>query len=250
MIKSIITLTLLFGDLVNHTVSGQTFTIRSANGKDEKIQMVTDPEKDKLTITYLKDTLFVHDIINIEKAKILSKNFLEIVYTIGGGSGLHIKRTLILSVNNKVICQSLDIMSFLHEEFIDYSKQPPTPDAPDVISHYRTTLDLAGSDSQNYKLQVKIHDEQKSKDAPRTNYKRDNETILNYDAAQQIFYSTHQRLSRYFTVYDPKTQKNVKKYMLGTFPVVKLGKNEYYYIKGEWYDRGDGGSELSKYTYK
>jgi hypothetical protein len=110
-------------------------------------------------------------------------------------------------------------------------------------------LHLTGSDKSNYKLSVNIHDEEKSKAHPKNSHNTNIRVILNFDADEYIFYSTHQQVSKYFKVFDIKTQKATKLYIKGNFPVIKLNAAIYYFIKDEWYGWGDK-NYLVKYAYK
>ncbi|HTE00980.1 MAG TPA: hypothetical protein VK668_16930 [Mucilaginibacter sp.] len=178
----------------------------------------------------------------------MSKSFLKIVYGARGGTGIHISKTLILTVNNQKLRQSLHITSLFNEEFIDFSKPVDQLKPVDIKSVYELNFALAGDNTRNYKLNIKIHDEKQSKQNPRTNYSHNKEAVLIFDLNQCIFYNEHKAVSRYFIVFDPKTQNETRQYISGTFPVVKLYKSEYYYIKGEWYEKND--NNLSKYSYR
>jgi hypothetical protein len=227
----------------------QTVSILSFEGTKESICIISNHEKDKLAIWHKRDTIHIPEILNIDSITVFNKCLLTIRYSINPGSDMHEQRTLILGISHDKLYQLLHITSLFDEKFIDFRKTPPTPDSPDESSHYETGLILTGNNIQNYRLQVKIHDEKKVKDAPRTNYNRNSVVSLSFDVRQNIFYSSRKKISKNFKFYDPKKQKETKKYIKGTFPSAKLGQSEYYYIKGEWYEKNIY-DDLSKYSYR
>ena len=239
---------MLFIGLTNIAKS-QTFNIESLDGKVRQVNITPNYGKRILTITCLNDTIHIKDLTNIETTNILNKHFLKIVYSLRGGSGINLRNTIILSVNGRTLCQPLHIMSLFDEEFIDFSKPVDSSSPVDVKSVYEANLYLTGNSNENYKLNIHIHDERKSKHASQTNYNRDTNFTLSFDTSQYVFSSNHQDIAKYFTVYTPQTLNETRQYMMGTFPVIKLGQNEYYYIKGEWYKKNDN-DYLYKCSYK
>ena len=246
MIKALSVLTLLF---IGNLAIGQTFHLKSFDGSEKSINLFPVDEKGLLTITCAKDTVKINDFTGIDTGVVLNKNFLLVRYSIRGGSGMHVRRSLILSVRDNIICQSLHITSLFSEEFIDFRKQHKSSDLVDVSSLYKVDFSLKGNDMSNYLLNTMVHDEKKSKDAPQTNYNHDYDIILSFDTSRNVFYNKLEPISQYFTIFDPKTSSEIKQYIMGTFPMVKLGQYKYYYIKGEWYEKDDE-SGLSKYSYK
>jgi hypothetical protein len=244
MKKQIVIAVILFIGLTN-TAKSQVFNVESLDGKARQIHVLSDYGKRILTIAFLNDTLHIKDLTNIEATDILNKHFLRIIYSLRGGSGINLRNTVILTVDGETLCQSLHIMSLFDEEFIDFSKPVDSSSPVDVKSVYEAIPNLTGNNSENYKLNIHIHDERKSKHTSQTNYSRDNQITLNFDTSQHVFYNIHQDISQYFTVYAPEILKETKRYIMGTFPVIKLGQNEYYYIKGEWYKKND-----NDYLYK
>ncbi len=248
MKKKIFLVTILFLRIIC-LVSGQTVSFKSFEGANESVCVLPNYAKNDLSISHLKDTLHIKGLTAVNSIDILSKCLLMIDYSVRGGSGIRLRRTIILGIGHGVLFQLLHITSLFDEEYIDFSKKPPSTDTPDESSHYAINLNLIEGKNQNYELKVKIHDEKKSKHTPEANYKYNSEVTLSFDTNKHIFYSTSQDISKYFTVFNPQTQKDSKQYIMGTFPVVKLGKREYYYINDGWYEKG-GNDNLLKYAYR
>lgn len=233
--------------VLNNQLRGQTIKIQSFDGKSQTIKIAHDSDQDLLTIATLKDTVHIEDCTSIEQAIASNKNFVRIIYQVRGGSGIHVRRMIILTSKNNKLYQSLHIIALFKEEFIDYSKDPVSV-APDKSSLYEVKINLTNTDYHNEKMIGSIHSEEKLKDSPQKNYNREKNVSLNFDTTKNIFYNNKVNISQSFTIYDPKIQKERKQYIAGMFPIVRLGTYEYYYIKGEWYQKGDN-NDLSKYAY-
>jgi hypothetical protein len=245
-LKRIFIIAILLVSFIVNLAKSQVYSLRSLNGDAVLFKVSSNDEKSILSISYSKDTVYLGDVEYIKIAKVLSDNFLMVVYGIRAGSGLTSIRMILLSASNGKICQSLNITSLFKEEFLDFRRYVTSPMKVEVKRIYKVDISLI---SQNYKLSAKIHDERKSVHDPKSNYNDDGVANLKFDRNQNIFYSSHEQISQYFTIFDPKTQEEIGQYIKGTLPVVKLGKYKYYYINRAWYEISDN-NYLAKYTYK
>ena len=249
MIKYLFTSVTWFLMLVGVIVNGQSFGVKSFDGRNRAINVLSHDIARTLIISSLTDTITIKDFNGLTgEIKVLNKSFLRIDYRVRAGTGMDLKRTIILCVSGRHLIQSLDVTSFFKEEFIDFSKPVDTANLVDVKTVYALQLNLKDDVQRHYILHIKIHDTRRSKSEPKTNYAHDSEVDLSYDSTRNIFYSTHKKTSRYFTIYDPKTGKDRKRYIRGTFPAVKLGEYEYYLIKNVWYEKNRYG-DLTRYSY-
>jgi len=247
-LKRIGIITILLTGLIVNVSKSQVYKLKSFDGSEAQFQVVFKGERLKLSVIYLNDTVQISDVNYIKAINVISNNFLMIVYDVRAGVGMNLMQMLILSANNNKICQSLNITSLFHVEFLDFSRHLTSPIEPEIKSTYKVNLSLKGSNSQDYKLYTKIHDERKSIHEPKTNYNRSNIANLNFDRTQHIFYNSHEYVSRQFTIFNPKAQEETKQYIKGTFPVIKLGSHKYYCINDKWYEKNEDGS-LSQYIY-
>ena len=215
----------------------QLYSIESFDGGNAKIHLNYELFSKTLKVSFLNDTLFLDDYTGTSGVYVLNKTFLQINYTARGGSGVNIRNTLILSVYKNKIRASILVNSYLS-----------------TISVNKENLDslkfnLVGNSRSSYRLVVGIHDEQKSKTTPQANYNRNKQDTLKFNSTKNIFYSSAEALSKPFMVYDAKTQQTIEQHEQGTVPAIQLDKNDYYYIKGEWYQKGNG-NEFIKYSHK
>jgi len=229
----------------------EVYSIQSIDGKSQRILIEPNFVDNQLIISCLSDTIKISNFTGFdEHVRILHNNFLEIPYKIRGGSNIKLRHVLILCVNNNRLYQAIHVRS-LSSYDVDrvYNKRADSLKLFDEHGTMSLKYDLIESFKKQYSLNVYIHDEIKSKRNPKTNHIYNKQVALSFDASENIFYSSRENVSQYFTIYDPKTQRESKQYVMGTFPVVKLDKTNYYYIKGEWYEN-DGNNSLLKYAYK
>ncbi|GAA3994998.1 hypothetical protein [Mucilaginibacter dorajii] len=232
---------LMFNGLVFGQSNADEFTkeqvikLLGFDGKTQTIKVLANYNYDILTIASLLDTLHIRNCTVLEKTTVLNKKLLEIIYSVRAGSGLHEQCMLIVGCKNNKLYQSFHIISLFHEDFIDFSKKRPTPSSPDIISQYAVKLKISTTEYPNYKMNINVHSENKSKEHPRENYNRVKDVVLNFDPVENIFYGTRTEVSKSFNVFDPKKQKERRLYIKGNFPTIALDNYQYYYIKGEWY---------------
>jgi hypothetical protein len=254
MSKRLFATVILFTTLACKIAQGQVYNVRALDGSAQKIRVIDD-EKSTLVISCLQDTIYIHNLNNIEEATLLNHNFLKIVYAIRAGVGLHEVHTVILCINKNKLIEALHFESLFHEEFQDYRESADSIGGVAVNSTYKVDLTLTGNAAKDYKLTAKVHDAQKSKLSRKENFNLNSIAHLNFDPAENIFYTDQLDIARYFTVSryftetGTKFRKKGKLHIKGKFPVVKFGKISYYYIKGCWYERGRG-DELVKYSYR
>jgi hypothetical protein len=227
----------IFYYTVHNIAEAQSYSIKSFEGSNAKINLNYKLFSKTLSVSCLNDTLFLNDYTGTTEVHVLNERFLQIIYDVRGGSGLDLRNTLILSVNKNNINVSMLVASYVGVTSM-YQQ-----------GLYKLKLNMLGDSKSNYKLIIDIHDEQKFKRNPQTNYTHNSKVTLSFDASQNIFYSTHERIAKYFSTFDDNTGKAKKQYISGTFPVINLGKIHYYFIKGEWYGTSFK-DNLVQYAYK
>jgi aspartate carbamoyltransferase regulatory subunit len=243
---SIIT-TFLILSIVN-VAKSQQYKLQSLNGDEIQFQLSKNDNQHVLSIAYSTDTVYVRDVGDVKEVTPLNNNFLSIVYGVRAGTGMTATRTLLLSVSNNKINQSLNLTSLFHDDFLDFNNYVSSPMKVEVKSVYTVTLSLTGNSISNYKIVSKIHDERSSVHSPKTNYNNNFVSTREFDKDQNVFCNLHEQISGYFTIWDPKIQKRIRQYIKGNFAVAKLGNYKYYFINRSWYRLTDK-NYMTKYTY-
>ncbi|WP_419700277.1 hypothetical protein [Mucilaginibacter sp. NFX135] len=205
----------------------------------------------KLVITSLNDRIIIDDFIGFsEEIFILKESFLSVHYTVRSGSNQSREHLLLLCINNNKLYEALHAISLSTYDVVNvYDKKADSLKLFDEHGKYGLSTKLICIDKDHYKLSVNIQDESKSKRDPKTDHNYNKLTNLNFDMNRGVFYSTFKDISKYFTIYDPKARKEIRQYIMGRYPAIELGKNNYYYINNGWYEEGYD-DHLFKYTYK
>ena len=230
----------LFANRVNAQnkdyVEVQTYTIESFNGQPKKITAILDFD-DRLKISYLKDTLYIYNTYGTEgKAEIINKKFLKITYGYKAGSDLNYERVVLVGIKDDKLCVPISVTSVISWEITQvYNKVADSLKLFNEVRNYQIKLKATLDD----RLIVDIHDENTSKHDPKTNYNNDYNTVLLFDEKKNVFYNKDENLAAYYTIFHPDTYVEEKKYIWGNFPVIHLGKIDYYYINGQWYEKGE-----------
>jgi len=227
----------------------QEFKLRSLDGKNIEVQLHIEEAKHILLITCDHDTAYLAAVLDIKKAELIDKNYLAVVYVLRGGSGLTVAGTTILSVCAGKINQSLAIISEFDEEFLDFSKNTTPPMRATVKSSYDVKLSPSHHVIKPYTIIATVHDKRRSSNPKGHSFNRNFAATLYFDNGQNVFYNLKERLADYYTISDTKSPKDIKKYIQGVFPVVKLGNYRYYYITNVWYERSEG-NHLTKYNFR
>lgn len=198
----------------------KTYQLASIDGKNQTVTIIPDYESHILKITSLKETISIQDFWGVPpEIRLLSKHFIEINYAVRGGSNVGLGNTLIVCVNDNHLYPAMYALRYINGETSDQKEE------------YRIKLNISGNNANNYKLNMHIHDYVNSKHDPETNYVYDNNTVLAFDKKLNVFYSVKDGLYDHFI-----TAKNkIKQKVTGIFPMIILGKETYYFIRGRWY---------------
>lgn len=228
---------LTIGLIVIKECSAQVFNVKSLDEANEQVHIVPDYLKNTLIITCLTDTIRVSEFVGIKgEISVLNGQILKVVYKLRSGSNITRGNLLLLCINQHKLYQAAQIAFFsTYDVDMVYNQKADAEKLFDEHGDYHLKVNLKGSDKSNYQLDVNIHDEIRSKHDPKTNHNYDSMVTLNFDPDRCVFFNGQEDLSQYFTVYDPKTQRGIKQYLMGTYPVIKLGGLNYYYIKNDWY---------------
>ncbi len=225
------------------------YTLESLDGTPQKVYLLHEIGADSYIIKCSNDSIRIDDTYGISgEPVILNKNFLRIVYNPRLGSNQSCERVLFLCISNKKLYIAMHVtLNYYYELTEVYNKKADSLKLFNEKSVYELKLKLTGGNKNDYKLTANIHDMNSSKHDPSTNYNYDDKTVLNFDAHENIFYNDFIELNTMFNVYDPDPAIGEHKQRItGNFPIIKLGKMEYYYINDRWYEgsKDDNGKNI------
>lgn len=234
---------LMVNFLSNNIAKAQAYQLQSLDGRTVEVKL-TD-RLGTLAIACDRDTIFLADYWALDTAVVLNGKFLQVSYARRAGSNEGLDYMVLLCVEQNKLVQAMHIKSSSEYDMrnIEHIKGNMNE-----YQLFRLTAQLLGSDKSSFKLNLFVHDENSSERSPKANYNYDEEITLNFDPRQNIFYSTHVYISKYYDVYNPKTQKEIKKSVNCIVPIVTIGKATYCYIEDQWYER-ESSNYLNKFTY-
>jgi hypothetical protein len=221
-----------------HNIAGaQSYTIESLEGVKIKINLDYKLFSKTLTVSNSNDTLFLDDYTGTIEVHLINRRFLQVDYGVRGGSGLGLRKTLILSVSKSRINASMLVTSYT--KLVSFDKE----------QFLELKLKQVKEDRSNYEITGIIHVEKKFKQLPQKNSSSNEHVALEFDANENVFYSSHETISGYFKVYDDKIHEFIKKHLNNTVPVITIESSTYYFVNGEWYERSDNDT-LVKYSHR
>ncbi|WP_295794738.1 hypothetical protein [Mucilaginibacter sp.] len=222
------------------STKAQSYTIESLEGTKVKIHFTKTPSWYGEAFSCLADTLFLDDYGYAKEIHVLKRKFLQIDYYTRGGSNSIFRSTIILSVKRNKINASILVQSFGKAFGGDIDG-----------SLYRIKFNVTGNDTGNFKLIAHIYDRHKSYEHPKTSYTKNKQIILAFDPDQNIFYSARKKVAQSFIIDDPKvpSEKLAVNEVLPVIFLDKLDKYTYcYYIRGSWYQTGEGDNLFKLYS--
>lgn len=197
----------------------KNFNIVTLDGKKETIKIIPDYASHLLLIKCLKDEIMIDDFWGVSPVvKVLNKNFIEIDYEVRGGSNLGLGNTLLICVSGSKLYEAMHVLRYTQWE------------SGDLKTDYLIKPVLEGTDKNNYKLKVFVHDQVKSTPQPDQNYNYNNQSTITFDSRRNIFYSIKETMGD-LTI----KAKLVKQKVTDPVPIIMLGKRSYYFIDNKWY---------------
>ncbi|RVU02925.1 hypothetical protein EOD41_03025 [Mucilaginibacter limnophilus] len=206
------------------TLDKQTkiYNILALDGENVKVNVTSDYVKHVLKLSFLNDTISIREFWGVPpEVKLLNSTFLELKYEVRGGSNLGMGKLLILCVKNGRLIEAMHVLRYSDWDDGAYKKA------------YNVKSSLKVDSKNNYSIVAEICDYVISKQHPEENYIFNNTTILNFDKKNSVFYSAKQNLNN--KVITTNSQSTIKKKINGYFPVIILGKEDYYFINNWWY---------------
>lgn len=197
--------------------------IRSLDGRDVKVRVIPDYINYALKVVYLKDTISVGDWGTAPDIAVLNNQFIKLEYPLRAGSNEGHKDMLMVCVNHNRLYEAMHIV-----ENTNY-------DTEDDRELYDIKTTISGSDKKNYQVNVNIHDDAHNKENPDATYIYNSKSVLHFDTTRNAFYSIKTGLWDTYTIH-PNKGKKFKKNIRGNFLVIFLGKYQYYFIYGRWYE--------------
>ncbi|UOQ70531.1 hypothetical protein [Hymenobacter cellulosilyticus] len=235
--------TTLFTFLIFYSARAKTYTVRSLEGKASVVSLSYKPFSKKLSISFKRDTIYLHNYTNTQAVSILAGNFLQVTYGIRAGTGLALQNTALLCVVKDRLQVALLVQSYAS----GFSTTPGN--ASTIDKQWLNTLKFSvpKQSKANFELLFTIQQQQKSKLHPPANYTKPGKAVLRFDTTRYIFYSTRNNINQSFTLVDSRTNTEIIKAIKEIAPIITLGEDTYYFIANSWYSIGADNKLFKEY---
>ena len=173
----------------------------------------------------------------VEDSSVTDRHFLSLLFSFGGGYGVRQKRHVLVCISDAKIITAMDIISFTESDFTTtYNREIDSLKLYDEHQIYRISIAfLHNRDNEEY-LNAEVYDFVKSKYDPKSNHETRDTIRLQFNKADGIFFNDYKRLQGNYLV-DHDVAANVTTILFHgqPLPMIRLGENEYYYVKDRWY---------------
>jgi hypothetical protein len=220
-----------------NAIEKKEILIRTFENQIIKANLSLDYINDKLIVTANQFKSFcLYGFKDLDSLNVLDDKFIFIKYRVRGGSGVKLRKTLILCASKGAFRISMHVLS-LNEYTFDATYDPveDSLQPPYERGIYEVNILKLEKESSRYFLSVKEYEKKISKKDTAGNHEILDTLRLGFDAKSKVFYS------EYKTLKGPYSLDGKSKVFKGEqYPVIKLLSNEYYFINNYWYDRVRG----------
>lgn len=249
----LITLWLL--TLINVTVSAQLtdgtkYKIYSLENKEFILQVKPDVNNEKIIITLNpKETLCINGYSGFDQQiKVLNEKFIELHFRMRGGSGVAIRRYVLVCVSGVKLYKPIDVLSLVRSEFKEtYVPSIDSLNLYDESSLFSLKFNLLQDHGQRFKLYVTQSEEVISKYDPSKNHLYKDSLELKFDESCSVFYDEFRNLRGHFDISSDDGSSKEIIFKGEKYPAIKLRNAEYYYINQKWLMR-DRKNHLSEFS--
>ncbi|WP_316837035.1 hypothetical protein [Pedobacter nutrimenti] len=167
--------------------------------------------------------------MSVDTVKVLNKVFLQINYIKRAGSNEDAMNQLLLYVYNGKLCQALHVNTLRSYDI-----------RPNEYSLFKLKVLLKGHDANTYRLTLHAHNEHSISSIPMSNYNYNKVGFLAFDKKNKVFYNSYEHIIgdyKFHNLINSGGISSVKGSLKNDVPVVKIEKDNYYYINGNWYTK-------------
>jgi len=231
-------------------VEAENYKLISFDNKECSVSLELDLVKEYIKVILDdNEVLYINGFMGLEqKVNILNNKFLELRIKTRGGSGIAMRRFILICISDNKLVKAIDIISMISSEFkesyvpcIDSLKQY------DEKSIYSLTFTIKQK-GNGFKLIAVESEKVQSKMDPSKNHDTKDLLQFNFDMNMKIFYNHIEGLSGVFTIdSDDGNPTFNHQFREGEYPTIKLKKGKYYYIDHVWYIN-DSKDHLTKFS--
>ena len=233
----------IFGQLkVAYCIEDSIVHVKSLENKDCFVNLHNIAGEDILEITLNNshNSLYIHEFRGLDGGiEVLDNRFVKLRIEQRGGTGVRVRRTVVICVKNGKLYDVLDFISQV-KSYTGYSVR----NNYDIFENHEISLyPVKGNKFSKYRLAIESIDYANYKYKRSENRNKKHNAILNFDEKNICFYNKVNTLTGKFiltTDADSYTSENSISVDWTTVPTFNIDGNIYYYKESTWYSGGKG----------
>lgn len=219
---------------------GRQIEMLTLNGLDDgvlhSVIIKVDPIVERTEVFIEKDNLILSGVQDLVESKIHSQNFLELKFRVRGGSGVKVRRSVLLCISQSKLHRSIDVLCEITSNVSTvYNKIADSLKLFNEVSEYSVSLDVMNSSDKDFIAIILEKKNVQSKFDPSQDISYENRLKLNFDASGNYFYNYFEILNGDYKVFLNKSNAPIKRFVSGRFPCIKLRDTQYLYIDNQWF---------------
>lgn len=236
---------ILIACLISSTLLGQEIEKQYfLHGVDDSLRYSIDIQEDVIneitTFSTQEYALKIFKVQDIENVTVYANTFLQIQFRVRGGSGIKLRKNVLLCVSRGKIFKALDILSNVSSVVPEvYDKVADSLKLFDEREDYHVTVSIKQKGNY-YKAVLSESKKVELKYNPSQNESFEKSYELDFDPGGYFFYNSMKRLNKRYKVNSSKDNQVSEKVFSEKVPCMQLYQTAYLLIDGEWFlDNGN-----------
>jgi hypothetical protein len=239
-----------FSNLNVYSQSFENYKLLSLDNKECSISLELDAAKENVKVKLnANEVLCINGFKGLEQGvNVLNQKFLELRIKTRGGSGVAMRRYILICVSDNKLVKAIDILSMISSEFKEtYAPSIDSLNQYDESSIYKLTFTITQNDN-DFKLIAIESETVQSKKNPSKNHDTKDLLQFDFDMNMKVFYNQLVSLNGVFTIDSDDGNPTISnQFGEDKYPTIKLKNEKYYYINHVWYIN-DGKNHLTKFS--
>lgn len=194
-----------------------------------------NPVNETTIVSFQKNALKIFGVQEVLSAQVHVNSFLELKFRVRGGSGVKVRRNVLICVSQSKVYKAIDFLSEITSRLSTvYNKVTDSLKLFDEKSDYHATLSIKQTEGKEYRAVLFESTKVESKYDPSQNVMFEKPYELYFDPSAYFFYNSTRQLSKHYKIYSNKESKTVERFIRAEVPCIQLYQKLYLRINNEW----------------
>ena len=217
----------------------EIITVHSLENKEASVKIKFDYVNDRISLELNPtEKMLIKGFRSMtQDIKILNQKFIELRFSMRGGTGVHVRRYVLICVSDSKLYRSIDVISLVSSEFKEtYVASIDSLHLYDESSINQINFTGLKEKCGSYELIatgfVKIH----SKIDPSQDYENHDTTQLRFDMDNKVFYTNFENLNGQYLLWSDENLNEQVNFHNEKIPSICVNQDEIYvYFRHKWY---------------